>query len=399
MSAIDSINISLEHDIDEQYQYQPGEIVRGYICVMLRRPTLIRSVYLSIYGEGNVSFEDDRTGDVHQAQETYIDSSSMIVEANSGRPLSLPSGSKNFPFEYQLPENLPSSFIGKYGSVTYILKGTVQGIKSNDTGITSEPFLVLQKRPLPASIESPILLKGSKRVLKGCSLGKISVEAGADKHGGIPGEDIFIHAEVKNRSARRINLIQAAIVMNSRYHADKKTVTFSQIVNRKKDETNMGENEGRRWLHSRLTVPPYIPETRLEHCDIIEISYTFQFRVEISGGAEICLESPLLIGAHPDGLELPDKQTMNKMVNSQWTVRDKGLGLDSEQIAIDEDRDINNWHGGVIPELRSDSAISNPLFRQGSFLNNNGKYPEEMKIRKRSRQQSDRVEIMESTKL
>lgn len=30
-SPFESVTINLEHDIDEQYQYQPGEIIRGKI--------------------------------------------------------------------------------------------------------------------------------------------------------------------------------------------------------------------------------------------------------------------------------------------------------------------------------------------------------------------------------
>jgi len=31
ISSFENVTINLEHDIDEQYQYQPGEIIRGKI--------------------------------------------------------------------------------------------------------------------------------------------------------------------------------------------------------------------------------------------------------------------------------------------------------------------------------------------------------------------------------
>ena len=60
---------------------------------------------------------------------------------------SLGTGRHKFPFEYTLPETLPSSFIGRYGSVTYVIKATLKEQRrfSPGTTITSEPFLVLRK--------------------------------------------------------------------------------------------------------------------------------------------------------------------------------------------------------------------------------------------------------------
>ncbi|ESP05023.1 hypothetical protein LOTGIDRAFT_211804 [Lottia gigantea] len=401
MSAIHRLLITLEHDIDEQYQYQPGEIIRGHIIATLSRNEQIRNITISIFGEGNVGWEDEKTGENNQASETYIDSKTVIMESQMGKPLVLKQGHREFPFEYELPENLPSSFIGKHGSVTYILKGMVIDYKNNVAAITSEPFLVLRKKPLPESIESPMLLGGSKRVWGGCSLGKITVSAAVNKHGGIPGEDILINMDVKNRSGCMVKAIQASVNMHSIYHAGKKTTSFSQCVNRKRDEPHMEKNEGRRWMNSRLTVPPYIPETKLEHCDIIEIHYTFQIRLEIEGNHEICLESPLLIGAHPAGLELPNKNYSRNSINSEWTVRARGLVMEQQvMLSLKEEDEMKEWYGGVIPELRSDAAISNPLFRQGSFLNKQGRYPEVLEYkRKQNGHLEELPEIMESTKL
>lgn len=49
--------------------------------------------------------------------------------------------------EYRLPETLPSSFIGKFGSITFVVKATLKEDKKFglSTMITSEPFLVLRR--------------------------------------------------------------------------------------------------------------------------------------------------------------------------------------------------------------------------------------------------------------
>lgn len=44
----------------------------------------------------------------------------------------------------------------------------------------------------------------------------------------------------------------------------------------------MERGEGRRWNDVRLTVPPYIPESALEGCDIIDLHYSLVFQVELN---------------------------------------------------------------------------------------------------------------------
>ncbi|XP_046582648.1 arrestin domain-containing protein 4-like [Haliotis rubra] len=374
MSAIEQLSITLEHDIDEQYQYQPGEVVRGSICIKSTRPTFIRTIFITIVGEGSVGWDDESTGETYTANETYINASKVVIDARGGRPKGIHVGNNDFPFAYQLPENLPSSYIGKYGSVTYLMKATVKGDKSIDQAITSEPFLCLRRSPLPDSIETPLELERNQCFWASCTFGNVYVRAGLNKQGGVPGEDLFVHAEVKNKSRRTITAVQASIIMHSTYNAKKYTTNFRQIVNKKRDEYDLTYNDGRRWSYVRLTVPPYIPESNLEYCDIIDLSYLFQFRVELTGGVEVKLEAPLLIGAHPAGLEIPKQEKPNNNINSQWTVKMKGIVLDNVGNGFDERDTVNDWHGGVPPELRSDdrSVINNPLFRHNSFMNRGG---------------------------
>lgn len=229
MSAVEELTVVLEHDIDEQYQYQPGELLRGRIVVKTVRPTALRSITIRVVGEGTVSWKDVGDASICQAQETYIDASKMVLDTRQAQPLTLDPGLHQFPFEYQVPENLPSSYIGKYGNVTYTIRATVAGVKAADAAITSEPFLVLRRWPLPPSVEEPRVLEQEKRVWGACTFGKISARLTLEKQGGVPAEDVFMHAEIKNRSGRTITAMQASLIMVSVYHARNQTTSFRQV--------------------------------------------------------------------------------------------------------------------------------------------------------------------------
>ena len=310
MSAIEKFEIQLEHDIDEQYQYEPDETLRGHVVLKLSEPTKLKAIQVQIKGEATVSWEDEGTANSQAfcADETYIDVTQTIVQPRPGADIiDLGPGMHEFPMEYQLPHNLPSSFIGKFGSITYVVKATLKENKKfgMSTMITSEPFLVLRKLDLSAK---PTLLQkrelhGEESIWMCCFPGKAHVKLDINKSAFLPGEDIFMDAEITNSSHRIVKAVQAAIVMQSSFHAKNNTRKSIQYVNKKRDEWEMSYGEGRRWKNVRLTIPPYIPESKLDGCDIIDITYELLFCVEISGGYDIKMSLPLLVGTtHSIGL-------------------------------------------------------------------------------------------------
>ena len=54
----------------------------------------------------------------------------------------IPAGVNEFPFQYTLPENIPSSFEGEYGRVKYSARATVEVPKRADQP-TMMPFTVM----------------------------------------------------------------------------------------------------------------------------------------------------------------------------------------------------------------------------------------------------------------
>ena len=149
-SAVRKFEIHLEHDIDEQYQYEPGEMLRGEVHLTTSEEIRVCNVEVQIRGEATVSWDNEGTGQQFSARETYIDHSvELPLTAEDGGPstgqrrpsaagggvgavgsgkdaVTFPRGDHVFPLEIALPSTLPSSFIGKYGSITYVLKATLR---------------------------------------------------------------------------------------------------------------------------------------------------------------------------------------------------------------------------------------------------------------------------------
>jgi len=72
------------------------------------------------------------------------------------------------------------------------------------------------------------------------------------------------------------DVMQVSLVLNSTFHAKNKRRNYTQVVTKKSDTTEVEPTETRSWTSVRIGVPPYIPESRLDGCDMIDIAYELQ---------------------------------------------------------------------------------------------------------------------------
>ena len=308
-SMIERFEIVLEHDIDEQYQYEPGQVIRGHVLLKVKDAMKVKAIQVQVKGEATVSWEDEfKSGPSYRADETYIDVTQSLLQARAQQSITLEKGKHQFPLEYTLPVSLPSSFIGKYGSITYVVKATLREDQKFGLNamITSEPFLVMRR--LDLSADKKLLQRhdavAKKRLwgaLAFCISGNVEANVSLRKTGFVPGEDVFVDAEVNNDSPRTVKAINASIIMHSTFSAKNKSRYNIYTVNKKRDDLEMSVGDGHRWRNVRITIPPYIPETRLDGCDIIDIKYELLFKVEISGGRELKITIPIVVGTVSNG--------------------------------------------------------------------------------------------------
>ena len=278
--------------------------------------------------------------------QVYIDVTLDILQMEEDKIVTLDEGRHRFPLNYQLPENLPSSFIGKFGSITYVVKAMLKEDKRFGPGtvITSEPFLVLKRLDIVenAELQKPVTCTNEKRLfgtLMFCLSGKVCATININRSGHLPGEDIFLDAEITNSSPRLVQSVQAALVMTSVFRAKHKSCQSVQIVNKKRDEWEMDYGEGRRWKNVRLTIPPYIPESRLDGCDIIDIHYELMFKVEISGKNELKINVPLTIGTSNDNRNTAGKlgtyATDEYIMSAPDVDANGGHQVDADNVSVD----------------------------------------------------------------
>ncbi|RUS87427.1 hypothetical protein EGW08_004802 [Elysia chlorotica] len=287
---------SLSASSARQY-YVPGDTLKGVVSLHISGRIRVRAVTLFLLGTATVSWEAPRKKKVYKSSEVHLETSKPLLDTGYQETVSLDQGLHQFGFNYQLPTELPSTFNGVYGQVTYLAKVLLDCEDERNTTITSEPFMVLRRPDLPDTVYSEKTLK-KKRFFLGLTSGQVRVECTLDKTAAVPGDDILVDAEVTNWTGRPINLIQAALIQESKYIAQGHQLLFRQYLSKRDDVFDVSCEQGRRWRKVHLPVPPFLPDSGLENCKIMDTKYIFQFKVSIEGKDDIVVECPLFVGSH-----------------------------------------------------------------------------------------------------
>nr|XP_013811550.1 PREDICTED: arrestin domain-containing protein 2 [Apteryx mantelli mantelli] len=227
-----------------------------------------------------------------QQREIHLKS---VLLADNGEVTVLPAGRHEFPFTFQLPETLATSFEGKHGSVRYWVKAKLHRPWSAVKKAKKE-FTVIE----PIDINTPTLLVSSPRSAAGP-----------------------IFAEIDNCTNRAV-VPKAAIIQTQTFIArgtkkQKKSVVTSIVG----DSIAAGRREV--WHGRALKIPPVGPS--ILHCRVIQVEYSLKVCVDIPGTSKLLLELPLVIGTiplHPFG-------SRTSSVSSQCSVHLDWLSAIPEQ--------------------------------------------------------------------
>ncbi|XP_075579993.1 arrestin domain-containing protein 2 isoform X2 [Pelecanus crispus] len=309
--------------------YGSGELLHGRVQLQLRGALRLRALEVYAHGRASVRWVESYSTGLsviyhdYTAYQTFLHRRCQLIPDN-GEVTVLQAGRHEFPFTFQLPETLATSFEGKHGSVRYWVKAKLHRPWSTVKKVKKE-FTVIE----PIDINTPALLApqaGAKEKLARawyCNRGQVSVTAKIDRKGYTPGEVIPIFAEIDNCTSRAV-VPKAAIIQTQTFIArgtkKQKKLVVTSIVG---DSIAAGKREV--WHGRALKIPPVGPS--ILQCRIIQVEYSLKVCVDIPGTSKLLLELPLVIGTiplHPFG-------SRTSSVSSQYSVNLDWLSSIPEQ--------------------------------------------------------------------
>ncbi|KAM6040209.1 arrestin domain-containing protein 2 isoform 2-T2 [Theristicus caerulescens] len=328
LGCVRSLAVELE-DGQVWGAYSSGELLHGRVQLELRGALRLRALEVYAHGRAIAHWLEGHSVGFHAvyhdytACQTFLHRRCQLIPDN-GEVTVLPAGRHEFPFTFQLPETLATSFEGKHGHVRYWVKAKLHRPWSTVKKVKKE-FTVIE----PIDINTPALLApqaGAKEKLARawyCNRGQVSVTAKIDRKGYTPGEVIPIFAEIDNCTSRAV-VPKAAIIQTQTFIArgtkkQKKSVVTSIVG----DSIAAGKREV--WHGRALKIPPVGPS--ILQCRIIQVEYSLKVCVDIPGTSKLLLELPLVIGTiplHPFG-------SRTSSVSSQYSVNLDWLSTIPEQ--------------------------------------------------------------------
>ncbi|XP_060084282.1 arrestin domain-containing protein 2-like [Ylistrum balloti] len=278
--------------------YSAGDTVYGYGWVVVKDPVFVETVCMEAVGEAKVEW---MTSSDIQASDEEVFNYTTILPIKGEKDMKdgafLHPGSHYFPFEFTLPQRLPSSFKGKHGRLRYFVKMTICTAGGPHPTRTSK-FAVLGALDLNAEPDAALPVENDTFEAVGswcCIAGTVTAAIKLERKGFVMKEAIPVWAEIKNLSTRRIKSTQVSLIQNVTYYSYRGR--FSESTTMVTVHKGGIAPRGKQTWQKELLSIPTVPASHLRGCKIIDVQYSIELCIKPSGFAKkVRLPVDIVIG-------------------------------------------------------------------------------------------------------
>ena len=219
-------------------------------------------------------------------------------------------GSHMFPFQFQLPPNIPSSFESRVGSVRYELLGRVvtEIIRKDhmvELDIPVIQVIDINNRPL---LVVPQSVHVHKRCWNfPCTISNVSMTVNISRTGFCIGEDIPLNIHLENFSRNEI-MITACLKQKIIYTAKKNRRQYDRATVVRVNSHRFSGQTSTIWP-TNLRVP--LEEAISQDYELINITYSIKVVAFVAWGQKLVAKIPVTIGNIPFGESLVEEEIQN----------------------------------------------------------------------------------------
>ena len=278
--------------IFDQQIYTPGSTVNGKLIVNLSKKICVEHIEVSAVGKALLNLSDDPF--VSPNTEKFLDVAFVLWKKNSSvKGDGLSPGNHEFPFEFPLPPNIPSSFTDMKGWIVYTVKAWMPSstMFGKDYGLTVA-------LPIQRKIVLPITSLhdhqyAEREVAGGLfeSSGRIKVTAELPRSGYLLGEAIPLSGHIVNTSTSSARLcaylIQNIAYTNPNCLLGERKVSYSRQISHIGQFTHSTSVQNVQWICENLYIPAsLLPSGSTEGCSFFVITYSVKVCMIGSGTAK-----------------------------------------------------------------------------------------------------------------
>ena len=284
--------------------YFPGELIKGHLLVNVSERLNINSLSVLLKGSGRVWWETS-SGDAsttYSEEEEYLNCNLVLLTKQQNETeCDLEAGEKAYPFQIQLPQNLPSSSKDAHAGVIYSLKGIIElplGLKK----IVNLLLDIIEQVDLnnyPSLRQPATGLKTKIICCCCCKSDPIIAKVSILKCGYVPGEELVFNASIDNKSNYVMKSISLKIIQNVLWI----TRRGSRIIRRQSAEIvwpkKIDKKKYDEWNNTSVTIPSTCSSS-IGNSKIFKIFYCAVLHVNPAGPyCSFEASIPIVIGTVP----------------------------------------------------------------------------------------------------
>ncbi|XP_022814807.1 arrestin domain-containing protein 2-like [Spodoptera litura] len=298
--------------------HRSGEPVRGTLVYSVDKPTKFDSIYINFIGKGKCrwSESDGDNTTFYGNKEEYVNQSCNVLHSRSDKKI--PAGRYEFPFQFFLPHEIPSSIKNKTCTIEY--KIVAEFVKAKFFNATSKfNAEITVYAYVDRTCVEPLHFGLHKDLFSLTSNNKVIVKAVLDKTVAAPGENLTLKLTINNDSG-------LVIVIKTQLY---RYFTYISSSKRKKvDKDSVKETASARTIKERsvsnlmFTIPILPSLYSIQHTKIM----TGEYKVRVTADLPFphineVVEVPVVIGERRDRVG-PEIMVLNEKPSS--TKEDKG---------------------------------------------------------------------------
>jgi sporulation-control protein spo0M len=294
---VKNITVVMYSDPHQPFYY-PGSDVKGAVTVSTDTPKDYDSIGVKLYGRADVQWtvRDGNRSRTYSNIVIYIKRRYILWSKENSPVDKLPRGEHTFPFQYQLPQNIPPSFEGTVGRVRYEIRVKVVRsglLKANHKAST---FLAVREHAdLLRLCMEPRMYDKSSRVSCLCfNFGSINMTCNVPRTGFSPGDVIPLGVHIENLTTK-IVYIQALLKRYDIYIARGGSTNRprGQFCSVNSPPIQAGEIASYD-THQTLQIPEEAPAT-IRNCSCISVEYTLVIRAIIPMAPNVKVKIPIVV--------------------------------------------------------------------------------------------------------
>uniref|UniRef100_A0A4W5M0C0 Arrestin C-terminal-like domain-containing protein n=1 Tax=Hucho hucho TaxID=62062 RepID=A0A4W5M0C0_9TELE len=254
--------------INEHGTFSAGDTITGWVTLEASKETSLQSLFIKAKGKAEVKWtENERQNPVAYSGKKKYFSLQILLQEGKGDGLLVVSTDIFFIFPLR---EMPSSYMGKWGKITYYLKAKLIRTLWLIDKAKTDYFLSL------------ILFFAS---------GNISLDIHIETMGYLSGEAIKILVEIHNNSTRTVTPNFYLYEEQSFFAKHKRKVYTNDIIKERGDPVTAST---RQTVTKVLTIPPQLPVSLLD-CSILKLEYRLKVTLDVPMAKDPEVKLPLVI--------------------------------------------------------------------------------------------------------